>query len=334
MSTTVQRVFGIPAVLTGAECVTLIRDLTQLWHLTYGTAPGELEADLALCKRFFDPLARGHSLRDRLGKLPFTPADLQHRANQYGEPLVVQAGDKVLLVGIEARLMLALLEKQYAGEDHLILTLSDVATAERQAMQTYRTWAMARLSQVVALRRGQGSEVMQAISVGVVIALLVNRSDTEDRAVIRGDHSTADGQQVDGAIFAGAEAFAAKVSSSRSSRAAGEQRLKGGYALSEARRRLADQLIVTPNGTSGGELLYIPAQHRRAVIEFLGRDLARRPRLTQSVLSSAFDLLVAAYRGAAGQLAHRGMVFERSTDTRSLKEDLLQEFSKAQRSSP
>ncbi|KAB1139320.1 hypothetical protein F7R91_40525 [Streptomyces luteolifulvus] len=236
-------------------------------------------------------------------------------------------------MGIEARLMLALLESQYAGEDHLILTVSDIATAERRAMQIYRTWAMARLSQVVALRRGQGSEVMQAIAVGVVIALLVNRSDTKDRAVIRGDHSTADGQQVDSAIFAGAEAFAAEVSRNRSSRATGEQRLKGGYALSEARRRLADHLVVTPDGNNGGELLYIPAEHRRDVVEFLGRDLARRPRLTQSVLASAFDLLVAAYRGAAGQLAHRGMVFERSTDTRSLKDDLIQEFLKGQRSS-
>lgn len=330
MSTTVQRVFGVPAILTGDECVALIRDLTQLWHLSYDKAPGALEADLAMCKRFFDPVARGHSLRDRLGKLPPTPADLLRRAGQYGEPLVTQVGDNVSLVGIEARLMLELLEEQYAGDDHLVLTLADIESAERRAMELYRAWSMARLNQVVALRRGQGSEVMQAIAVGVVIALLVNRSDTEDRAVIRWHHSTADGQQVDSAIFAGAEAFAAEVSRNRSSRAAGEQRLKGGYALSEARRRLANQLVVAPNGKDGGELLYIPARHRTEVIAFLGRDLARRPRLTQAVLASAFDALVSAYRGAAGQLAHRGMVFERSTDTRSLKEELLREFSTAQ----
>ncbi|MFB7532572.1 hypothetical protein ACFC0C_31045 [Streptomyces sp. NPDC056178] len=292
-----------------------------------------MEADLALCKRFFDPLARGHSLRDRLGKLPDTPSDLLRRTSQHGEPLVVQAGDKVLLVGIEARLTLALLEEHAFGEDHVVITPSDVATAEGTAMRIYRTWSMARLNQVVALRRGQGSEVMQAISVGLVIALLVNRSDTADRAVAKWDHWTVDGEQVDSAIFAGAEAFAAEVSRNRSSRAAGEQRLKGGYALSEARRRLADRLVVTPDSKNDGELLYIPTQQRKDVITFLGRDLARRPRLTEPVLASAFDLLVAAYRGAAGQLAHRGMIFERSTDTRSLKEDLLREFSEAQHSS-
>ncbi|MEU5839684.1 hypothetical protein ABZ820_39370 [Streptomyces diacarni] len=333
MSTTVRQLFGVPAILTGAERTALIRDLTQLWHLTYDAAPGELEVDLTLCKRFFDPLTRGHSLRDRLSKLPETPADLFHRASQYGEPLVVQAEDKALLVGVEARLMLALLEKHAVGENHIILTPSDVAMAEGTAMRIYRVWSMARLNQVVALRRGQGNEVMQAISVGIVIALLVNRSDTADRAVAKWDHWTADGEQVDSAIFAGAEAFAAEVSRNRSSRAAGEQRLKGGYALSEARRRLSDRLAVTSDSKNDGELLYIPAQHRQDVISFLGRDLARRPRLTQSVLVSAFDLLVAAYRGAAGQLAHRGMVFERSTDTRALKEDLLREFSRA-RSSP
>ncbi|MFZ3557630.1 hypothetical protein [Streptomyces sp. BH055] len=333
MSTTAQRVFGIPAILTGDECVALIRDLTQLWHLSYGKTPGMLEADLIMCKRFFDPVARGHSLRDRLSKLPPTPTDLLRRANQYGEPLVTQAGDNVALVGVEARLMLDLLEEQYAGDDHLVLTQADVASVERRAMELYRSWSMARLNQVVALRRGQGSEVMQAIAVGVVIALLVNRSDTEERAVVRWHHSTANGQQVDSAIFAGAEAFAAEVSRNRSGRAAGEQRLKGGYALSEARRRLADQLVVAPNGKDGGELLFIPARHRNEVVEFLGRDLARRPRLTLPILSSAFDALVGAYRGAAGQLAHRGMVFERSTDTRSLKEKLLREFSSAQPSS-
>ncbi|MFL9684005.1 hypothetical protein [Streptomyces sp. KL110A] len=326
-----QRVFGVPAILTGDECVALIRDLTQLWHLSYDRAPGALEADLAMCKHFFDPVARGHSLRDRLGQLPPTPADLLRRAGHYGEPLITQVGDNVSLVGIEARLMLELLEARYAGDDHLVLTLTDVESAERRAMELYRSWSMARLNQVVALRRGQGSEVMQAIAVGVVIALLVNRSDTENRAVVRWHHSTADGQQVDSAIFAGAEAFAAEVSRNRSSRAAGEQRLKGGYALSEARRRLANRLVVAPNGKDGGELLYIPARYRKEVIAFLGRDLARRPKLTQAALSSAFDALVNSYRGAAGQLAHRGMVFERSTDTRSLREELLREFSTAQR---
>lgn len=332
MSTTGRRVFGVPAILTRDECAALIRDLTQLWYLSYDAAPGDIDADLALCKRFFDPLARGHSLRDRLSKLPDTPSELFHRVSQYGEPLAVQAGDSSLLIGIEARLMLELLEKYAADENHIILTPSDVAMAEGTAMRIYRAWSMARLTQVVALRRGQGSEVMQAISVGIVIALLVNRSDATDRAVAKWDHWTADGKQVDSAIFAGAEAFAAEVSSSRSSRAAGEQRLKGGYALSEARRRLADRLVVTPDSKNEGELLYVPAQHRQEVISFLGRDLARRPRLTETVLSSAFDLLVSAYRGAAGQLAHRKMIFERFTDTRSLKEDLLREFSAARES--
>lgn len=332
MSISVRHVFGIPAILTGDECAILIQDLSQLWQLTYGSPPGQMEADLALCKRFFDPLARGHSLRERLGKLPNTPTGIFRRASQHGEPLIVQAGDKVLLVGIEARLMLALLERRAGGEDHLIISQSDVATAEGTAMRIYRTWSMARLNQVVALRRGHGSEVMQAISVGLVIALLVNRSDTEDRAVAKWDHWTVDGEQVDSAIFAGAEAFAAEVSRNRSSRAAGEQRLKGGYALSEARRRLADRLVVAPDSKNGGELLYVPVEQRQEVIRFIGRDLSRRPRLTENILSSAFDLLVSSYRGVAGQLAHHGMIFERSTDTRLLKEALLREFSEAQRS--
>jgi hypothetical protein len=239
----------------------------------------------------------------------------------------VDAGDKILLIGVEGRLMIALLEHQNLSKGHLVFPSADVAITEQKALQIYRGWSRGRLNQVIALQSGRGTEVLQAISVGLVIALLANRSDSRTRAVIRWDHSTAEGKQIDEAIHAGAERFASVISGSRGGRSAGEQRLKGGYALSEARRRLAHRLAVEPDSRSGGERLYVPAEYRDEVVRFLANDLARRPSLSREKLASAFDQLVNEFRSTAGQLAHRSMVFERAADTRALREQLIDIFS-------
>jgi hypothetical protein len=304
-----------------------MRDLIELWRLTYGRSPSDLEDDLEACRFFFDPVARGQTLRERLGSLRSAPVELARIA--YGEPLVVDAGEKTLIVGLEGRLMLALLEHHTPSEGHVVLPPADVASAERKALEKYRRWSRGRLNQVVALRSGRGQEVLQAISVGLVIALLVNRSDSVERAVIRWDHNTDQGRQIDEAIHAGAERFAAVISGNRRGRSVGEQRLKGGYALSEARRRLAHRLIVEPDRSSGGERLYVATEWRDDVIRFLARDLARRSSLSQDKLSLAFDQLVGEFRDTAGQLAHRSMIFERAADTRALKDQLVGMFTRS-----
>lgn len=323
----VREVFGVPAVLTGQESTTLMRDLIELWQLTYGKRPGQIDDDLEGCRRFFDPVARGHTLRERLSNLPQTPAEL--RRLTYGEPLLINAGNKTVIIGVEGRLMIALLERQDFGKGHLVFSAVDISAVEQKALQVYRQWSRGRLNQVIALQNGQGTEVLQAISVGLVIALLANRSDSPARAVIRWDHSTAEGEQIDRAIHAGAERFASVISGSRGGRSTGEQRLKGGYALSEARRRLAHRLVVKPDDRSGGELLYVPAEHRDEVTRFLANDLARRPSLSEEKLASAFDQLVNEFRSISGQLAHRSMVFERAADTRILRQQLIEAFALA-----
>ncbi|MFF7155350.1 hypothetical protein [Streptomyces sp. NPDC008139] len=322
-----REIFGVPAVMTASECTALIRDLTQLWSLTYNQEIGDVEGDIELCRRFFDPLARGHSLRERLSQLPVTPAELLRPKRR--DPLVVDTGENTLIVGVEARILLALLDGLDLEENYLVLPPRDVAAAESQALAVYQRWSRARLDQVIALRSGQGREVMQAISVGLITALLINRSDEPERAVVRWDRGTLEGQRVDTAIHAGAEQFAGAITKHRSKRSVGEQRLKGGYALSEARRRLAHRVVVIPDQPDGGELLYIPAKYKTEVVAFLGKDLARRPGLTEALLSMAFDQLVEEFRAVAGRLAHESMVFERSADTRAVKESLLLEFVRA-----
>ncbi len=326
-----REIFGVPAVLAASECTALIRDLTQLWYLTYNQELSDIDGDIELCRRFFDPLARGHSLRERLSQLPATPVELLR--SKRGEPLVVNTGENTLIVGVEARILISLLDDLDLEDNYVVLPPRDVAIAEGRALAVYQKWSRARLNQVIALRSGQGREVMQAISVGLVIALLINRSDVPERAVVRWSSGSVEGQRVDTAIHAGAERFAGAISKSRSNRSMGEQRLKGGYALSEARRRLAHRVVVIPNHSDDGELLYIPAKYKEEVISFLGKDLARRPGLTESLLSTGLDQLVEEFRAVAGRLAHESMVFERSADTRAVIKSLTSEFTLARQES-
>jgi len=321
-----RRIFGIPTVLMANERVVLQRDLTILWENTYGRKLGTLVIDLDRCRRFFDPIARGLTLRERLAELRPPAADISKRMQEYGEPLVVRVGEGILLVGVEARLTIELLRDLRSDRGHGVISPASVASAEHTAMVTYRKWALTRLRQVIDLRSGAGKEVMQAVAVGIALALLVNRSDSVERAVEQRDFSTPDGRDVDRAIYAGADRFA-EVLTARGSRASAEQRLKGGYGLTEARRRLAHRLVVADDkSTKGVQIIYIPAEYRNEVISFLAKDLARRPNLNTTTLERAFDELLTEFRVYARDLAYRSMVFERPADTSELRRQLLDEF--------
>ncbi|GHJ57006.1 hypothetical protein Nm8I071_63130 [Nonomuraea sp. TT08I-71] len=322
-------VFGVPVVLTASEVSVLTRDLTQLWLLTYGSLPGAIRGDKELCRRFFDPLVRGQSLRDRLATIPPTPQDLVRRLGRFGYPLVTDVGEGTILIGVEGRLMLEILMEEDLSDGHVVLSQSVTGAAEREALNLYREWSSGRLIQVVNLRAGQGREVMQAIAVGLTISILVNRSDSPERAVPQWDNRDPEGGPLNRAIFAGAERFAELVSGNRRGRSQHQQQLISGYALTEARRRLAHRLVIEKRDPDKKGRLYIPERYRDDVVAFLGRDLARRPTLNHDRLASAFDQLVAAFRASAGQLAYESVAFDRPADTHTLRRRLLDSFDRS-----
>jgi hypothetical protein len=243
-------------------------------------------------------------------------------------PLVTEIGDGKHLVGIEARLLLAAIDDQFDPSATLVsIPLSSIAELERIAADRYREWATSRLKEVIALRRGIGREVLQAISVGMVLVLLVNRSTSPERAQIdRGGRLSS----IDNSLYLAAEAFAETITTGRG-RSSTEKKLKGGYALSEAKRRLAERLVVEPLKPRKGEsrTIYLAEGAEHDVVGFLAHDLARRPGMEVKTLSLAFDRLVSEFRRQTESLATHAGVHERAGETARLRKELLTAFEKA-----
>jgi hypothetical protein len=316
-------------VQTAGEAAELRAILQRLWQIVYGAPIGPLDDDLEKCRAFFDPVARGHKLRERLTALAPVPEETRPSAARLREPLVIEAGDGRLLVGVEARLLFELLDRYSDPLGAVVVPAEAIHAADQRALAIYRSWARYRLGQVLALRDGRGGEVLQATSVGIVLALLVNRSTAADRAIGRlADEQVR--QRVDEAIHSAAAAFADRISTGRR-RSRTEQRLIGGYWLTEARRRLADRLVVTESPRGETSLIYIPEQYRDEVIDFVAHDLARRANLQEAALAAGFDDLVDTLRTASNQLAGQRMTFERPADTVRLKDRLLDRFTAARR---
>ncbi len=314
-------VFGLPVTLTSAEVAQLRATIAGLWELTYGKAPGKADQDLARCRDFFDPAVRGFKLRDRIAALPEVPPGIYAAALKLPEEIVTDAGDGRLIAGVEARLALDLLEDGYRRQEggHWVLPPETARAAENRALQVYRSWSVRKLGEAIALRMGQG-EVLQATSVGLVLALLVNRADSPGRAVMRPGEGS--GHPIDEALHSAAVAFADSITTGRT-RSSDSRRLHGGYMLSEARRRLADKISGYPDA------VYIRPGATGDVIRFLGNDLARRENLTADQLSDALGRLIDVFRENALGLAGHNSVYERPADTRRLREELLASFAEA-----
>jgi hypothetical protein len=317
-------IFGIPLTLTAAEASRIRALLSEVWELTYGESLGELQRDLGRCRDFFDPTVRGFKLRERIAALPEASARIRTAALGLPGQIIMDAGDGRLIAGVEARLAVSLLDSGYqrhAG-GHWVLPEVAARAAVNQALREYRSWSVRKLSEAIALRAGQGKEVLQATSVGLILALLVNRSDSPDRAIVRPEDGA--GHPVDEALHSAAIAFADSITTTRN-RSSDERRLHGGYMLSEARRRLADKISGYPDA------VYVRPDAVGDVVRFLAGELARRESLTDGQLSDAYARLVDAFRRNARSLAAHNAIFESPANTRALQEELLAEFAEARK---
>lgn len=319
--------FGIPDTLLRRELDDLVEFLKKLWVASYGGPTADLDHDIELSRRFFDPVARGQTIRDRLGEVLPAPSIDSAMAGYAVEPLVTRVDDRRLLVGVEARLALVVLQEADHRHSTSRLPTPLVRDALAYAATTYRRWGTHRLQQVLSLRQGNGKEPMQAVAVGFILALLINRSTHPARGIPSEDSKeNKQSGSADAAVFAAIEAFA-QVISGRNNRSSAQNRLKGGYAMTEARRRLSDYLRFA--NQPEGRVIHLQPGSEDTVLRFLAAELARRPTLDSPQLLEAFDRLVHTYRTEAGSIALQLTTYERPADTADLRAKLLALFEDA-----
>lgn len=303
---------GLVAAQPRAEAQRLAATLEELWHTTIGPLR-DLESDLTTLKRYYDPVATGARLRRDLARVPSPPAG----ALGLTAPLVLDLGDGRALPTPEGRAALDVLRETLLHDrDPILLTDSDVVSAERALLDVYRGWSRHRIDQVLALQSGM-SKPLQLPAIGLLLTLLVARIDDSARAVHLPDDLNIL-RQIDRAFVGPADTFA-KTLMPNLSHDAGKESLRQGWWLGEVTRRIPTAVI------AGDDQVYITPEGRDTALRLAARELAGRP-VDAAAVARAFDALVGALRADATVRAGFDLAFERPAHTDRLRQRLIDEY--------
>lgn len=298
--------------------------LTALWVIQFGTSMQTAELDLEALRAWFDPLARGERLRAQLSGLgdAVLPASID-------EPYAVDAGDGRRLVTPEGRLLVDLLRSAVAsptaGLDVLIINSGQATRSERILVETYRSWAQRRLRDVIALEQGKSTPLLPQ-GIGQVLLLLLNGS-VGAKCALRTLPDPAANSRVEDACAQVVEAFTNHISPPRPGqpRSRRHYSIYGGYALSEAKRRLGPLLqdVSNPDGT---KMIFIREGGQNKAISRLSTELSRRRtrQLTRNAVESAVDAAIGVYQVVRPVLASYNLAFGREVQSWAVRDRLLQ----------
>ncbi|WP_433724624.1 hypothetical protein ACQP2Y_03785 [Actinoplanes sp. CA-051413] len=199
------------------------------------------------------------------------------------------------------------------------------AQIQGQLLQLYRSWSRHRIESVLRLLQGV-DKPLQIPAAGLILALLINRSTSSERATIR-FRAGFKRQEVDNAFFEPVSAFVQILSPS--TRADSRKwRLISGWVAGEARRRVGSAFVIERETSERDGRIYIREDRRGEVLDVVARDLKRTQegQIDSRLLSDAWDGLVKAFRQSLPALAGYGLAHERTSETARLKQDLLRRF--------
>lgn len=299
----------------------LVASLSAIWQLSMGTSVSELECDLELCRRWFDPVAQGQRLRREVQTIPRIP---EHMWDP-GPPMTLNVSRARSLVTPEGRCLLDLLVHLPHDPRGQLISDAHLVPYDRLLAHLYREWARHRIHSVIDLLAGE-KKPLQIPAAGVVIALLVNRSTSPDRALIRFPSGAAR-DVIDEAFFKAVESFAQTLAPKR--RPTRDPRLISGWMLYEARRRLSDDVLIVEGARPDTEgRIWIDEAKQDQALEVVARDLSKghRARVTTESLAKAFDALVATFRSETARLAGFGLAHERPANTKRIRDALVERF--------
>jgi len=311
--------------------VALYDALVVLWEWAYSSLD-VLEHDLDACRRYFNPVLTGRTVRERLGALP-PPPPIESIPMS---PMTFDCGDGKLLPSPEGRAALELLGTVLDGtHDPVERNLELELPLVERVLAVYSDVSRHRLQQVIDLQ--EGVEPLRIPSIGVVLVLLINRSTSPERALVRHETGRAKGT-IDRAFYAAVDAFASRVAPSRRRATAKESLIKG-WTLHEAVRRMPHAIIlqdedVDESREDSGEVasgsgqrrvrkVYVDATLEDRVIDVLGRELADRGKIRPDVLEEALDDLIGEFRQHLSELAIYGLAYERPHETERTRRRVL-----------
>lgn len=314
---------GVTGYVEGKRIDALVESLSAIWRHSMATDVGELESDLILCRRWFDPVAQGQRLRRDLSAIQPIPDAIWDP----GHPFTLPVGARQRLVTPEGRCVLDLFVRLERNNKGHLIKEADLVPYDRVLGHLYREWSRHRIDSVIKLLAGE-EKPLQIAAAGVLIAILVNRSTSLKRALRRFPQGAAR-DVIDEAFFEAVTAFAHALSPRQ--RPTRDPRLVSGWMLYEARRRLGDDVLVVEGARpdTHGQLWIVEARQDH-VIDVVARDLARghRARITAESLAKAFDALVAAFRSQTPRLAGFALAHERPTNTDKLRTLLISKFTR------
>ena len=311
-------VLGIAGFISRERATELISVLTEAWTAGFAQSPGDLDADLALARRWFDPIAQGQRLRREIAVLDALPEGVVAPE----PPMTISVGPGRWLVTPEGRCALDLLERLPSYEAGHLITADQLAPYERRLAILYRDWSRHRLNSVIDLLKG-ATKPLQIPAAGIVVALLVNRSTAEERSLVR--HTSEPARSViDQAFFGPVQAFADALAPKRR-RGNLSARLISGWMLYEVRRRVGDNMVLADARAGRDGAVWIRSAGIEDVIDTVSRDLVRghRSRATAEGFHSAFDSLVDHLRRESSALAGYGLAHERPRETRRLRQNFV-----------
>ncbi|MGI5162245.1 hypothetical protein [Microbispora sp. CA-102843] len=303
--------FGLPDALPRTQADRLASILESNWNSLYGKL-GLIDGDLSRMKRFFDPVATGHRLREEIAK---SVTSLEAAPDWVPVELMIRLGEDGGLITPEGRCVIDLLRQgSRAMGETVFLPAHAIQAHEARLLRLYRDWGRHRISGVVALLAGE-DKPLQLPAAGALILLLVNRSTCTERAIYKKTDNHAR-QLIDDAFFSAVYSFAdAFGASGRRDRS--KEGLVKGWTIGEVRRRF-DRFIV-----SDSERLYVRDDMQSQVVTRLGSELARRRDTDEAMVAHGFDDLVMEMRRRIDVFASYGMAHERPRDTKQLRADLL-----------
>lgn len=257
-----EHLFGIPLRQARTEAAQLLARLGEAWETQYQRMLGPLDRDLErMHASLFNPVAREFSIRKEITKLVLQG---ESRASLPGECGEAVAGANALTP--EGRVMIELLEEVLADQDGPLIDFhpDHVVRAEHLLRVAYRDWSRQRIANVGKLLADDDSPLLYA-PIGFVLAMMLEGAIGEENALEQRPATPAPAQDA-------VEAFVSSLHPESKADPANFA-LYGGYAVSEARRRLPQIELVGP---SSDRRLFIRNDGVEEVMGFVRHALARR----------------------------------------------------------